>query len=552
MDSANDNRSDILLVDDEELVRSLLSRSLKQDGYSVSVAGTVKAALERLDAGPCDLLILDKNLPDGSGLSIIEATRNMGIDAEVIVITGYSDTDSAIRAVSLGVFRYVRKPFDLDALRMDINRALETHRLRRALQNRTRELEATNAELREVVAREREADSRRIRAERLATIGSLAAGVAHEINNPLSLLSMTIPYTVNELDSMLRTRAMELDPEHAVAAVERIVRSLRPTQEAVELLMSLSADLHSLGRTEHPDPSPVKLAEVAGSAMRLVRHQLKNKATLVLELPDELTVLGHAKRLVQVFINLLTNAGRAIVDGHPETNEIAVRCRDEGSEVIVEVSDTGVGIPDSNIDRIFDRFFSDNSRGADQGSGIGLSIVREIMKEHAGRVEVRSVEGIGTTFMLRFPRLGDRPSLGSVPAMAVSEPARMIRSRRSILFVEATPGCLHAFERSFGQMHDVYLASDIERAHAELALRHAELDAVVCDTGDGESSMWEFFGQACERHPDLEDRFIFLMPPAADMPQEGASGIQMLQKPVRPASLLAAVYRLHPRRPSAG
>ena len=169
-DLTNGGPAAILLVDDEEMVRNLLSRALRSDNHIVVTAGSKKEAFEQLSQTRFNLLIVDKNLPDGSGLSIVEGARNMGLDAEAIVITGYSDTDSAIQAVALGVFRYVRKPFDLDALRVDISRALETGRLRRALAQRTLELERSNADLHDAISKARDAENRRLQAERLRSL----------------------------------------------------------------------------------------------------------------------------------------------------------------------------------------------------------------------------------------------------------------------------------------------------------------------------------------------------------------------------------------------
>ena len=114
-----------LLVDDDKAIRKLLSRALTTHGLTVIAAGTCAEGLKLLEENEFDLLIVDKNLPDGSGLDIVSAAREKNHRSEAIVITGYSDTESAIQAVSLGVFRYLRKPFDMGALKLDIDNALE-------------------------------------------------------------------------------------------------------------------------------------------------------------------------------------------------------------------------------------------------------------------------------------------------------------------------------------------------------------------------------------------------------------------------------------------
>jgi signal transduction histidine kinase len=548
-DSTIPGSTSILLVDDEEMVRNLLSRALRADKHLVVAVGTKREAFEQLSQTRFQLLIVDKNLPDGSGLSIVEGARNMGADAEAIVITGYSDTDSAIQAVALGVFRYVRKPFDLDALRVDINRAIETSRLRRALAVRTEQLEKSNTDLHQALTVAREAESRRIQAETLATIGYLAAGVAHEINNPLSMLSMSIPYAVGELDTMLRTQMVQLAPEQAIAELETLTKALRRTQEAVEFLIGLSSDLHSLGRPLSAEPRSVKIIDVVGSALRLVRHQLKHKARIVVEIPEELFVRGQQKRLIQLFINLLTNAGRAIHESAPNRHAIAIRAQRDGKHAVVDVSDTGVGIAPEDIGRIFERFYMSSAPTSSEGSGIGLAIVREILDEHNGTVEVRSVLGSGTTFSIRLPLASETISVSPLSAVARPTTGELLRARRKILFVDSAVENLAAYERSFGQMHSLLLAQGEAEAVRIVAETGEEIDLVVCElTRDGDAP--RIHKRFVEERGDLATRIIFIGEPGAVAETARSRGMTVLIKPVRPAVLLAEIYKIPPRHPS--
>jgi signal transduction histidine kinase len=539
----------MLLVDDEEMIRNLLSRALCADKHNVVAVASAKEAFEQLAQTRFDLLIVDKNLPDGSGLSVVEAARNLRLDSESIVITGYSDTDSAIQAVALGVFRYVRKPFDLDALKVDISRALETGRLRRALAQRTAQLELANANLEDALSKAREAENRRVQAERLATIGSLAAGVAHEINNPLSMLSMSIPYAASELDTILRTQMVEAAPDEAVAELGRLAKALRQTQEAVEFLIGLSSDLHSLGKPVSPQPRPVKIADVVGSALRLVRHQLKHKARIVVDVPEELTVRGQQRRLVQVFINLLTNAGRAVRERGPDQNEISVCGRLEGQRAVIEVSDTGVGIAPEDLDHIFDRFFT-TAEDTAEGAGIGLAIVREIVDDHGGAIDVRSAVGEGTRFTLRLPAAESASSRATVSVVTRSSTAAMIRARRRILFVDSEAENLAAYERAFGQMHSVVLAHGIADARRVLEESRDEIDAVVCELTPDDPFRDTWLAAGAEEQRDLRARTVLVGEPGPIAEEARAQGLIVLYKPVRPAVLLAEIYRIPPRKPS--
>ncbi len=543
MEMDESNNALILLVDDEQTIRTLLSRALTTLGHVVVTAETVAEACEHLANREFDLLLIDKNLPDGSGLEIVTKARQEGHRSEAIIITGYSDTESAIKAVELAVFRYVRKPFDLDALKVDITNALETGRLRRDLARRTRDLEETNKELWEALKRVFESERRTRQAERLANIGYLAAGVAHEINNPMSLLSMTIPFVSHEIEALVSQVEDGVDQEQLTSTLEQISHSIKPTEEAIDFLMRLATDLHSLGRTEKQEPKQVKIAEVAGSAMRLVRHQLKYKANTSIDVGDDIMVSGHASRLVQVFINLLTNAGRAIPEGAPDGNAISIAARVDGDNVIVDVSDTGGGISEEHIDKIFKPFFTFSLKDDDQGSGIGLALVREIVDDHHGIIDVSSKEGEGTVFSIQLPRLSVAP-----PPSAIMIPGggEMIRSRRKILFFDTESANLEAYEESFGQMHDVLLARDFPEVK-ELVDEHLDsLDVLVCELPAVEEVRNQLF-EDIQRWSELKDRFIFIGNPGESLRETQSSGYRVLEKPVRPAIVLGTIYRIPPR-----
>jgi two-component system NtrC family sensor kinase len=533
-----------LVVDDEEAIHSLLSRALISMDHSVLVAESVESAISHLASKEFDLLIVDKNLLDGSGLEVIEAAREKGHRSESIVITGYSDTDSSIEAVSLGVFRYLRKPFDLAALKLDINNALETGKLKQDLANRTNDLEKTNKELWLALKRVFESERRTRQAERLANIGYLSAGVAHEINNPLSLLSMIIPFVNAEFKTLITNLKDLTETNQLLPSLMQISSSLEPTQEAVEFLMRLASDLHSLGRTEKGHPqSTVKLSEVTGSAMRLTRHQLKHKASVVLDVPDDLIVPGHASRLVQVFINLLTNAAKAIQEAEHEDNTLSITATASGEHVFIEVSDTGIGISKEHLDKIFEPFFTFSIEHGDEGSGIGLAIVKEIIEEHGGSISVTSEEGKGSTFTIKLTRIAS--AIGQ-PALLTPEGVELTRGKRIILFVDSELPNLHAYQEAFGTMHDVLLASDIQEAMSILERQHQTIDVFVCSLPKQGKAQDDFFNHL-ETWPEMRERVIFVSEPGTLTDSAKDKGYRVLEKPVKLAFLLGNICRIPPR-----
>jgi signal transduction histidine kinase len=532
-----------LLVDDDDAIRKLLSRALISHGLTVIAAASCSEGIKYLDEQEFDLLIIDKNLPDGSGLDIIAAAREKEHRSEAIVITGYSDTESAIEAVSLGVFRYLRKPFDMSALKLDIDNALETGRLRRALANRTNDLEETNSELWSALKRVFESERRTRQVERLANIGYLAAGVAHEINNPLSLLSMTIPFVTAEFNTLIEQITEEHKPAEIQASLQQIQKSLTPTQEAVDFLMRLSADLHSLGRTDHQLPALLKISDAANSAMRLVRHQLKHKAEVDIDIPEDIVVRGHASRLVQVFINLLTNAAKAIHGNKPSQNKVSITTEIVGDHVVIEVADTGIGISDEHLKKIFEPFFTFSLENKSEGSGIGLAIVKEIIDEHHGTIAVTSKEGHGTTFSIKLLR-----QVMDVAPTAIITPNReeLHQVRRKILFITGETATMASYEEAFGSLHDILLAKTPQQALNILSSTAKSLDAMVCDL-PGYGKDQDNFAAEIARWPGLQERIVFLSEPGMSMTKGKAAGYLVLEKPVKIAALLGAIGKIPPR-----
>jgi two-component system, NtrC family, sensor kinase len=544
-----DNFFTILLIEDEKMISTLLSRALKKNNYNVLLATSKAEAFEVFMSNNIDLVICDKNLPDGTGLEFIETTRNLDFNGEAIVITGYSDTDSAIKAVELGVFRYIKKPFDLDALLMDVQRALETSTLKKALENRTLELEQKNKNLQAALEKIKESENRRIQAERLASIGYLSAGIAHEINNPLSLLAMTIPYSTLELTSLLE--AKEKTSQQTDKALKKVVNTLQSTQDAVDLLMTLSSDLHSLGRNDNSKPTDVHLYEVINSALRIVRHKLKNKARISVNIPTELTIKGKTNRLIQVFINLLTNSARAITENDLEKNKVCINGFEDEEHVVIEVADTGKGIKEENIKEIFEPFISCSGLGPKEGSGIGLAIVKELIEEHDGTVEVVSEYGKGTSFYIKFPiknvRRSCPPPVSVAPRMT---PNNYIRAQRTILFIDHQLEHLQIYQDSFGQMHQVLTANSFDKAYEIVDDHILQLDILVCEVAKNLPQFKEFYKRMTAQFKDLKNHFICTANKNTDLTDINNFNIPVLIRPFRPAELLSIIYKTPPRKPS--
>ena len=244
---------------------------------------------------------------------------------------------------------------------------------------------------------------RLIHSEKMASLGQLLAGVAHEINTPLAAM-------VSNNDLFIRTfaklRAILTDPdtpaivrEHPklAAMLENIEGLNEINHTAAERIVSLVTSLRSFARVDRPDKENIDIREGIESTLTLVHHELKNRIKIVRDYGDISPLPCHANQVNQVLLNLLVNAAHAIEGA----GTITIRLRQENNTVIVEVADTGKGIPEEIRDHIFEPGFT--TKESDKGTGLGLSIARRIVEEHGGKISFESKVGVGTTFRLQLP-----------------------------------------------------------------------------------------------------------------------------------------------------
>jgi PAS domain S-box-containing protein len=235
--------------------------------------------------------------------------------------------------------------------------------------------------------------ARLVLSDRLVAMGTLAAGVAHEINQPLTFVISNLSFLGHEL----QTLAAELPPGRLTEAEE----VLREAGMGANKVRQIVADLKTFSRADDDVPMIVNLQHVIESALTIARAELRSRATVVRDYADVPPVEGSEGRFGQVFLNLLINAAQAIPAGHPDRNEIRVKLRSVQDHVIVEVRDTGAGIPPEMRSRIFDPFFTTKPVGV--GTGLGLFVCQGIITRFGGEISVESEVGQGTTFRVIFP-----------------------------------------------------------------------------------------------------------------------------------------------------
>ncbi len=252
------------------------------------------------------------------------------------------------------------------------------------------------------ITRYKEMEQRLLLTDRLAALGTLSAGMAHEVNNPLSYVSSNLNFALEELSELLRDlKGGAAAPARLEGVVGEVVDALSVAREGTTRISHVVSGLMTFGRGASSTDSSADVKRALEASLAMVAKDLRTKAQVLHQLQHVPPVHGSEARLGQVFLNLLINATQAIAPGAPERNHVEVRLRAEERWVVVEIEDSGAGIPSNLLKRIFDPFFSTKPTGA--GSGLGLSICHGIVTEMGGEISVESTVGQGACFRVRLP-----------------------------------------------------------------------------------------------------------------------------------------------------
>ncbi len=349
------------------------------------------------------------------------------------------------------------------------------------------------------VTEQRRAEAQLLLADRMVSMGTMAAGVAHEINNPLTYILGNISYSVQQLREL-----REALPAHD-ATFEDLEVALRDAASGAERVAAIVRDLRLFSRLEDDPPGAVDLGPVLASVVRMLRNEIEHRAILELDVADAPAVAGTDARLGQVFTNLLVNALQALPDRSPNENLIRLSLRTEGPDadrVVVEVSDNGPGIPPESRQRIFDPFFTTKPAGL--GTGLGLSICHGIVTSLGGVIEVDDSAlgargGSGATFRVKLPRA--RGASSSV-AHESELPPRLLRDKPRVFLVEDDPSVARSLKRILGRSYDVVVEHDGQSLLARLA-RGETANALVCDLMMPGMDGPDLFSQIESLAPDL-------------------------------------------------
>jgi signal transduction histidine kinase len=374
----------ILIVDDEPGICEANEVLLADLGYRTAVARSGREAIRQARAHRPDLILLDVTMPDMDGFAACRALREekAAADTPIIFVTARCDPAQKVEAFELGACDYVTKPFDQDELAARIRAHLARRvRAQQEIEEAERAGRTLRAELRQ--------------AGKMAALGELLSGVAHEINNPLTSV-LGFAQLVTAQAEASGNAALAEDCRKLAAAAERTARIAR--------------NLLGFARKKEPDARPIDLNEVVRSALEFEVSELKlAQVTAECQLADRLpSVLGDFQQLMQVVLNLVTNARQAITSTKRGHGRIVVRTETTSlpggaAGVRLEVADDGPGMPPEHLARIFDPFFTTKPEG--QGTGLGLSLCQDVVRHHEGQIRAESTAGQGARFIVELPAL---------------------------------------------------------------------------------------------------------------------------------------------------
>ena len=417
-----EDAAEILVVEDNPDMRRLLAHLIGQE-FRVRTARNGREGLALVRERAPDVVLTDVMMPEMSGIELCAAIKR---DPElagvpVVLVTSKAEREMKIEGLEQGADDYITKPFHPRELLARVRSLVKLRRLQSELAVRNKLLESTNAELETTLGELRDAGAQLVQAERLAAVGELAAGVAHEVNNPVNFalnamkalrgyvqdvqtvaekvagLSRQRPEALRESLAELETLRRDLGFDQNVEALSELGEIVT---EGLERTSRLVGDLRDFAAPGGRSAGQVDVSRGLRSTLQLVRHVFVHASIEIVEqvAPDLPLLEGDARSLNQVFLNLLKNAAEAY---EGRRGRVEVRARAGEGAVIVEIQDDGPGIAPELRDRLFEPFFS--TKPAGKGTGLGLSISRRIVTEHGGRIELDPAPGGGTCARVTLP-----------------------------------------------------------------------------------------------------------------------------------------------------
>ena len=396
----------VLIVDDVEANLVVLRALLEGVRCRVTSASSGEQALRALLRGEFAVILLDVQMPEMDGYEVARHMRMHPATCEIpiIFLTATHDSDEHVaRGYGSGAVDFLLKPIDGVVLLGKVRVFLELFAGRKKLAKANQQLEAKNLDLQQAneqlqaAYRELQAtQSQLVQSAKMASLGELVAGVAHEINNPLAFVLSHLE-TTRRIMEQLRSEQTEAVTERAEGQWRRAQSRLSETELGLGRIRDLVLKLRTFSRLDEGERKRVSVSECVDAVVTILGHRLKDRIKLELELtpPDLLDCFPSL--LNQVLLNLVANS----IDAIENEGTITISAGAQGDEFVIAVADSGSGIAADVRDRVLEPFFTTKPVG--EGTGLGLSIAYSIMKKHSGSLELSDAPGGGTVATLRLP-----------------------------------------------------------------------------------------------------------------------------------------------------
>jgi len=380
------SKSKILIVDDQPANIKVIIAMLDDD-YDLSVAKNGGECLQAVADNPPDLILLDVMMPVMDGY---ETCRKLQANHQtkhipVIFMTAKSEEEDEEHGLELGAIDYIRKPFKLQIAKSRIDNQLELQKYRTELEHMVEE----QAE-------------QLIHADRLATMGTFAAGVAHEVNNPTSFIRGNIQalQLFWNLARPILFKHQSDDPTGKVALmIDDIENIFLGILKGTKRISSIVDSLKTYSRRGDKDPKEeIFISEPINEAVAILKNRITNKIQIDVNVADDVCVIGNSQKLSQVFINLINNAIDAC---YGQNGKIEVFAESIADNVLISITDNGDGMSQEVQDKIFMPFFTTKDKA--NGTGLGMAIIDRIIQEHKGSIDVTSKPNQGTSFIISLP-----------------------------------------------------------------------------------------------------------------------------------------------------
>lgn len=453
----------VLLVDDDEVDRIAVRRAVDGRGPLVTLyeAVSLEAAWQQLERTSFDCALVDFHLPDGTALDFLAKLSQQPPRLPVVVLTGDGDEPTAVATLSQGAQDYLLKgQTDPSSILRAIRYAIERQNVI-------------------------ELQSRLQHADRLAAVGQLAAGVAHEVNNPLTYLLANTAQLKDDLKQL--TQALTGLPQDSTITPRELLRHpllsrvfsdaqelLDENLEGLERIRGIIKNLRSFSRIEPDRFEDCRIEELIDVACGLVLDQTPNRPLIIKDYATLPPQVADRTKLTQLLCNLLLNASQALEESTKSERTIRIVTQQLAGQVQVTIEDNGPGICEQDLKRVFEPYYTTKRRT--HGTGLGLSLCLEIARRHGGEIKISSRVGVGTQATVTLP-----VKAVAVNAIAPDErPSERMRLRARVLVIDDEELVCRSYRRVLEPLHEVTVALGGAEA-IELLARDPNFDVVICD-----------------------------------------------------------------------